>query len=358
MQFSQIPDYQYSNLMKYILHIDCDAFYASCEEIRNPKLKKRPMAVGGLTNKSIITTANYEARKYGIHSAMPVFMARDLCPNLILVKVDHPYYKEKSKEVFDLVKAHASLYEQVSIDEAYIEADLDNPLDFAKNLQEEILAKTLIPISIGISYNKFLAKLASDWNKPYGIKYIGKDDLEKILPDLPVGKVHGIGRRATEKLNRIGIYKVADLLKLDRVFLESLFGKGGDYIYDVIRGIDHRPVNPTRDRKSIGKERTFRQNTNDKKNLKEYLRRISDLIEIEMIKKDIQAKTVSIKLKDEYFKNQTRSITLQEPIYQADDIYEEAANLLDEAFKGEYIRLIGISLSNLSDRDVNQLTFL
>lgn len=344
--------------MKYILHIDCDAFYASCEEIRNPKLKKRPMAVGGLSNKSIITTANYEARKFGIHSAMPVFMAKDLCPNLILVKVDHPYYREKSMEVFDLVKAYAKVYEQVSIDEAYIEINLENPLAFAKNLQSEILAKTQIPISIGISYNKFLAKLASDWNKPYGIKYIGKEDVSKILPDLPVGKVHGIGRRATYKLNRIGIYKVADLLKLDKEFLESLFGKGGDYIYGVIRGIDERPVNPTRDRKSIGKERTFSQNTNNIQVLKDYLRKISDLIEIEMVKKDIQAKTISLKLKDENFKNQTRSLTLQEPIYLADDIYLEAIKLLDEAFNGEYIRLIGISLSNLSTRDMNQLSFL
>lgn len=344
--------------MKYILHIDCDAFYTSCEEIRNPKLKKRPMAVGGLSNKSIITTANYEARKFGIHSAMPVFMAKDLCPNLILVKVDHPYYREKSFQVFDLVKAKARLFEQVSIDEAYIEIDLNDPLFFAKSLQKEVLDKTEIPISIGISYNKFLAKLASDWNKPFGIKYIGRDDVGKILPDLPVGKVHGIGRRATEKLNRIGIYKVSDLLKLDKIFLEELFGKGGDYIYNVIRGIDDRPVNTTRDRKSIGKERTFSKNTNDKELLKEYLRKISDLIEIEMIKKDIQAKTVSIKLKDENFKNQTRSITLQEPIFLADDIYIEAGNLLDEAFKGEYIRLIGISLSNLSDRNMNQLSFL
>ena len=344
--------------MKYILHIDCDAFYASCEEIRNPKLKKRPMAVGGLSNKSIITTANYEARKFGIHSAMPVFMAKDLCPNLILVKVDHPYYREKSSQVFDLVKAKARLFEQVSIDEAYIEIDLNDPLFFAKSLQKEVLDKTEIPISIGISYNKFLAKLASDWNKPFGIKYIGRDDVDKILPDLPVGKVHGIGRRATEKLNRIGIYKVSDLLKLDKIFLEELFGKGGDYIYEVIRGIDARPVNPTRDRKSIGKERTFSKNTNDKELLKDYLRKISDLIETEMIKKDIQAKTVSIKLKDENFKNQTRSITLQEPIFLADDIYIEATSLLDEAFKGEYIRLIGISLSNLSDRNMNQLSFL
>ena len=344
--------------MKYILHIDCDAFYASCEEIRNPKLKKKPMAVGGLTNKSIITTANYEARKFGIHSAMPVFMARDLCPNLILVKVEHPYYKDKSIEVFSLVRQYDRVFEQVSIDEAYIEVDLENPLDFAKNLQEEILTKTQIPISIGISYNKFLAKLASDWNKPYGIMYIGKDDVGDILPNLPVGKVHGIGRRATEKLNRIGIYKVADLLKLDKIFLEELFGKGGDYIYGVIRGIDERPVNPTRDRKSIGKERTFSKNTNELEILKKYLRKISDLIEIEMIKKDMQAKTVSIKLKDENFRNQTKSLTLQEPIYLADDIYDEAVNLLNEVFKGEYIRLIGISLSSLSARDINQLSFL
>lgn len=344
--------------MKYIFHIDCDAFYASCEELRNPQLKTRPMAVGGLTNKSIITTANYQARKYGIHSAMPVFMAKDLCPNLVLVKVDHPYYREKSIEVFDLIKFHTNLFEQVSIDEAYVEIDLENATLFAKNLQKQILDETGIPISIGISYNKFLAKLASDWDKPFGIKYIDKKEADRILPDLPVGKVHGIGKRATAKLNNIGIYKVADLLRLDRYFLEELFGKGGDYIYDVIRGVDNRPINPLRDRKSIGKERTFRHNTNDKSVLKDYLRKIADLIEVEMIKKDIRAKTVSIKLKDENFKNQTRSITLQEPIYKATDIYEEAAILLDEAFKGEYIRLIGISLSNLSDMQIDQLTFL
>ena len=344
--------------MKYIFHIDCDAFYASCEELRNPKLKTRPMAVGGLTNKSIITTANYRARKFGIHSAMPVFIAKDLCPNLILVKVDHPYYREKSREVFELIKIHAILFEQVSIDEAYIEIDTKNPKSFAKNLQKQILDETGIPISIGISYNKFLAKLASDWDKPFGIKYIDKKEAERILPDLDVGKVHGIGKRATAKLNNIGIYKVADLLRLDRYFLEELFGKGGDYIYDVIRGIDNRPINPLRDRKSIGKERTFRQNTNDKNILKDYLKNIANLIEIEMIKKDIRAKTVSIKLKDEYFKNQTRSITLQEPIFKADDIYEEACILLDEAFQGDYIRLIGISLSNLSDMNIDQLSFL
>nr|WP_072537763.1 DNA polymerase IV [Anaerococcus mediterraneensis] len=344
--------------MKYIIHIDCDAFYASCEEIRNPKLKNIPMAVGGLSNKSIITTANYKARKFGIHSAMPVFMAKSLCPDLFMVGVDHPYYREKSKEVFAIIKKYAHLFEQVSIDEAYIQIDLDDPIDFAKNLQKEILDKTQIPISIGISYNKFLAKLASDWNKPFGIKYIGHEDVGQILPDLPVGKVHGIGKKSTKKLNDIGIYKVADLLKLDLNFLEELFGKNGSYVYGVIRGIDPRPVNPTRDRKSIGKERTFRENTSDPDILKSYLRKISELIEAEMVKKEIQGKTLSIKLKNAEFKNKNRSITLQEPVYKKEDIYREAVMLFDQTFKGEEIRLIGISLSNLSEKNIDQLSFL
>ena len=341
-----------------IIHVDCDAFYASCEEIRKPNLKNIPMAVGGLTSKSIITTANYEARKYGIHSAMPVFMAKDLCPKLVMVKVDHPYYRKKSAQVFDLVKAHAKLFEQVSIDEAYLEVDIQDPLLFAKNLQKEILTHTQIPVSIGLSYNKFLAKLASDWNKPFGIKYIGEDEVKKILPDLPITKVHGIGKSASKKLNRIGIYRVADLLKLDKTFLEELFGKSGTYIYGVIRGVDPRPINPTRNRKSIGKERTFSQNTKDITILEVHLKNIADLIEKELITKDIQAKTVSLKLKDEFFKNKTRSLTLQEPIYKKEDIYREALGLLDDVFKGQSIRLIGISLSNLSNKELNQLSFL
>lgn len=344
--------------MKYIIHIDCDAFYASCEEIRNPKLKNIPMAVGGLSNKSIITTANYKARKFGIHSAMPVFMAKSLCPDLFMVGVDHPYYREKSKEVFAIIKKYAHLFEQVSIDEAYIQIDLEDPINFAKNLQKEVLDKTQIPISIGISYNKFLAKLASDWNKPFGIKYIGKDDVDQILPNLAVGKVHGIGKKSTKKLNDIGIYKVSDLLKLDLNFLEELFGKNGSYVYGVIRGIDPRPVNPTRDRKSIGKERTFKENTKDPDLLKSYLRKISELIEIEMVKKEIQGKTISIKLKNADFKNKNRSITLQEPIYKKEDIYREAAMLFDQTFRGEEVRLIGISLSNLSQKNIDQLSFL
>lgn len=344
--------------MNNILHIDCDAFYASCEEIRNPRLKNLPVAVGGMSNKSIVTTANYEARKYGIHSAMPVFMAKERCPNLILVPVDHPYYREKSREVFDLIGQYAISLEQVSVDEAYLKVDSEDPVGLAKKIQNEVFTKTQINVSIGISYNKFLAKLASDWNKPHGIKEISREDVPGILKPLGIKKVHGLGSHGVEKLNRIGIYTIDDLLKLDLDYLTDIFGKQGKYIYKVIRGEDDREVNPVRDRKSIGRERTFRVNTNDKEILYGYLDEIAAKVESDMAAKSIQGKTVNLKLKTADFKTHTRSITLQEPIFTKEDIYKASTDLLDEIHDGRSLRLIGISLSKLSDRDLNQLTFL
>lgn len=345
--------------MNNILHIDCDAFYASCEEIRNPKLKSFPVAVGGLSNKSIITTANYKAREFGLHSAMPVFMAKELCPNLILIAVDHPYYREKSMEVFDIIKKYAKDFEQVSIDEAYLLIDSPNPKDLAIEIQKEVLLKTKINVSIGISYNKFLAKLASDWNKPHGIKEISRKDIPEILLDLKISKVHGLGSHGVDKLHNIGIYTIDDLMKLNEEFLIDLFGKHGSYIYNVIRGVDNREVNPTRERKSLGRERTFKENTNNINILNQYLKEISEKIENDLAKKDLQGKTVNIKLKNSNFKTITRAVTLQEPIYKKEDIYEISKDLLKDIYKkGEYIRLIGIFLSKLSSRNSNQLTFL
>ncbi|WP_282929536.1 DNA polymerase IV [Anaerococcus sp. Marseille-Q7828] len=344
--------------MNNILHIDCDAFYASCEELRNPRLKNFPLAVGGLSNKSIITTANYKAREYGIHSAMPVFMAKELCPDLILLKVDHPYYREKSKEVFDIIRDYAINFEQVSIDEAYLQVTSKDPYKLAATIQNEVFDKTKINVSIGISYNKFLAKLASDWNKPHGIKEISKDDLPDILLDLDIKKVHGLGSHGVAKLRKIGIYTIRDLMKLDQEFLIGLFGKHGTYIYNVIRGIDDREINPTRQRKSLGRERTFANNTNDINILNDYLLEISEKIESDLASKDLQGKTVNLKLKNADFKTITRAITLQEPVYKKEEIYRAATDLLKDSYKNEYIRLIGISISKLSDRNSNQLSFL
>ena len=343
--------------MNKILHIDCDAFYASCEEIRNPKLKNYPMAVGGLSNKSIITTANYKAREFGIHSAMPVFIAKQLCPKLIMIKVDRNYYKEKSKEVFEIIESYSHIKEQVSIDEAYIYIDNDKDKKIlAKKIQNHVLKQTGIGVSIGISYNKFLAKLASDWNKPFGIKEINKDDVPFILEDLDIKKVHGLGNRSVEKLKDIGIYKIKDLLKLDQEFLETLFGKQGRYIYKVIRGEDKRKVETHSKRKSIGREFTFRKNTKDKKILYSYIDEISKRIENDLKVKNIKAYTINLKIKTEYFKTHTKSFTLLSPISKKQEISKIAKELLDQIISNEKLRLIGISLSNLSKKDHKQLT--
>lgn len=345
--------------MNNILHIDCDAFYASCEELRNPKLKNKAIAVGGLSNKSVITTANYNARKYGIHSAMPVFIAKEKCPDLIIIPVDRKFYIDKSREVFSIVKAYAKIFEQVSIDEAYIQIDnVDKVEIFAKNLQEEILKKTGIGISIGISYNKFLAKISSDWNKPHGIKTISKEDIPDILLDLKISKVHGIGKKGVDKLENIGIYKISDLLKLEKDFLIDLFGKNGSYIYNVIRGIDNRQVSPRSLRKSIARETTFNKNTKDKNKLYNYLLKLSQYLEKDLEIKNLQAKTVNIKVKYDNFQNHTKSLTLQEPIYKKDEIYKISKDLLDSIYDDKYIRLIGISLSKLSSKGLNQLSFI
>lgn len=362
-----------------ILHIDCDAFYASCEELRRPDLKEKPLAVGGLSNKSVITTANYPARKYGVRSAMPVFMAREKCPNLIILPVDRKYYKEKSMEVFEIVKKYAHVFEQVSIDEAYIEIDEDSfrkNISFIKyyknkyriknmsakllalSLQEEIFQRTGINVSIGLSYNKFLAKLASDRNKPHGFKEISFEDMPEILEDLPISKVHGIGKKTEVRLKNIGIYKISDLMRLDQDFLYENFGKNGLYIYQVIRGRDKRKVQATSVRKSMARETTFRENTNDKKILYSYLDILARELESDLAAKNIQGKTINIKIKSEDFKTQTKSLTLQEPIHSYQDIYDLSKDLLDQIQENKYLRLIGISLSNLSDRKFNQLSFI
>lgn len=344
--------------MNDILHIDCDAFYASCEELRNPKLKDKAIAVGGLSNKSIITTANYKARQYGIHSAMPVFMARELCPNLILIPVDHKYYRQKSKEVFDIIRPFGEILEQVSIDEAYLKINSNNPLSLAQKIQNEVYNKTKIGVSIGVSYNKFLAKLASDWNKPKGIKEISREDLPEILLDLDISKVHGLGNHGVEKLQKIGIYKISDLMKLDLSYLKNAFGKQGEYIYKVIRGEDNRKVKESRLRKSIGRERTFRANTKNKDVLENYLKQIAEKLEDDMNKNNLMGKTVNLKVKNSNFKIYSKSKTLQEPICKNKDIYHISKELLDEIYKGEEIRLIGISISKLSKKETNQLSFL
>lgn len=344
--------------MRTILHVDIDAFYASVEEIDDPSIKGKPVVVGGKSDHGIVTTANYEARKYNIHSAMPMFMAKNLCDNLIIKPMRRPRYLEKSKEVFDILKTYSSKIEKVSIDESYLDiTGLGYNNDIIYKLQQEVFDKTKLTVSIGLSYNKFLAKLASDWNKPCGIKIITKDNIPDILLPLDINKVHGIGRKSENKLKSLGINKVSDLYELPESFLTELFKKKGEEIYDRIRGIDNREVETNVTRKSLGTETTF-EITSSRDILKNYLKDFSEEISEDLIYKEISGYTLTLKLKNENFKTKTRSKTYLSPIYDACDIYNKGIEIFDETYTGEKIRLIGLTVSKLENINIRQLNFL
>lgn len=341
-----------------ILHIDLDAFYASVEEQDNPHLKGKPIIVGDSSNHGVVTTANYKARKYGVHSAMPAFIARQLCPNGIFLPVRMGRYKEVSGQIFSIYYEFTDLVEPVSIDEAYLDiSELNmNSLDVSNEIKRKVYKRTGLTISVGISYNKFLAKLASDWNKPNGLKIISHDMIPDILSPLEVRKVHGIGPKSAERLNKIGIYTIEDLLGLDEEFLVEFFGKYGNEIYHRVRGIDNRPIDTKRERKSLGTESTF-EDTDDKELLKSYLYEFSLEIESALDKDHYQGKTICLKVKYEDFKTITRSKTLLHYIKSANEIYEVATSLLDNIDFLKKVRLIGITISNLSSSDMEQLSF-
>lgn len=343
------------------LHIDLDAFYASVEELDNPKLKGKPMVVGGQSQRGIITTANYEARAYGLHSAMPIFKAVKLCPNVIVVPVRHNRYEEMSKEVFNILKNFSNRIEQMSIDEGCLDIshiENINPLNLAQNIQNEVYKKTKLTVSIGISYNKFLAKMASDWNKPKGIKIITKEMIPNILLDLPINKIAGIGKKSEEKLHKLGIYKVKELMNLNREILEYHFGKLGLVIYDRIRGIDNREIETSRTRKSLGIERTF---SNDIDNIQDIRNKIMDFskdLSKDLQNRKIVGKTISIKIKFNDFKVITRSITLESHRNDFNEIYHNANFLLDNIKINKPIRLLGLTMSNLQNDNIKQLYFV
>lgn len=340
------------------LHLDMDAFYASVEERDNPSLKGKPVIVGGRSNRGIVTTCNYEARKFGVHSAMPIFMAKELCPNGIFISGRMSRYQEVSKQVFTILRGISSKIEPLSIDEAYMDISQIplRPEQIRDLIKEKVYRKTGLTLSIGVSYNKFLAKLASDWNKPNGFMIITEEMMPDILFPLSIKKVYGIGAKSQKKLNAIGIYTIEDLYSLEEGLLVDLFGKGGVEIYERIRGIDRRQIETSRERKSIGVERTFRP-TRDRKVLMNYLKDFSYELEMDLSKKDLHGKTLTVKIKDEDFISHTKSKTYNHYIYEGDEIYSLATALFQDIVYDKSLRLIGISLSNLLDKSMEQLSF-
>lgn len=345
--------------MATILHVDMDAFFAAVEILDRPSLSHVPLAVGGDHPSGIVATASYAARKYGIHSAMPMFMAKSLCPDLVVVPARKGRYSEKSREVFAILASYGYPLEQVSIDEAYLDLTKEErPVPTARAMQERVRKETGLSMSCGLSYNKFLAKLASDMDKPAGFTVIERKDAPAILAALPVGKIHGIGEKTEEKLHHLGIHTGADLKALEREFLEREFGKSGRLLYERIRGIDRRKVETERKRKSIGCEETFRGNR-DRDFFVEKLAAYSRETAENMEKKGFAgAYTVTVKIKTADFEIHTKSRTFERPVVGADALYDAASTLFFSLYEGEKLRLLGLSASNLVQTATRQLRFL
>jgi len=343
-------------MKRNIIHVDMDAFFASVEQMDNPSLKGKPVIVGGLSGRGVVSTASYEARKYGVHSAMPMYKAKALCPEGIFLPVRHERYKEVSDKIFEILYGYTDVIEPVSIDEAYLDVTGGDAIETAKSIKEEVFKKTSLTVSVGVSYNKFLAKLASDWNKPDGLMIITMDMVPEILKPLPVVKVHGIGKKSADKLNSIGVYTVADLLNLTRDQLIKLFGKFGSEIFDMIRGIDDRPVETYRETKSIGRETTLMSDTTDKDVLKKYILEFSKEVSSSLKKHGLYAKTVTVKYKTADFKTYTRSKTCNDIISSEKEISGLACKIIDSIDIKEPLRLIGVSVSNLTEGTARQIS--
>lgn len=343
---------------RVIIHVDMDAFFASVEVIDNPSLKGKPVMVGGTTERGVVATCSYEARAFGVHSAMPAYIAKAKCPNGIFLPVRYERYKEVSNIIFNIFYEITPYVEPLSIDEAYLDITAleKDPLQIAQYIKTRVKRETGLNISVGISYNKFLAKLASDWNKPNGLKVIEKKEVPEILYSLPVKKVYGLGEKSAKRLNDIGIFTVKELYSLPQSLLVELFGKFGVEIYERIRGVDKREVKVSRERKSVGRETTLKTDTDDKEQLKVYIKAFAKSVSETMQNKNVSGKNITLKIKTSSFVNHTKSKTLLHYISSKEDIYEETCNILEDIEFKEKIRLIGISVSSLKENSIEQLS--
>ena len=344
-----------------ILHVDMDAFFASVEQNDNPELRGKPVIVGGISERGVVSTCSYEARKYGVHSAMPIFMAKEKCPNAVFVSGRYGRYTKVSQDIFKILNEVTPIIEQVSIDEGYLDISgsrFTSGLEAARYIKNKVYREVGLTISVGISYNKFLAKLASDWNKSNGIKVISKDMVPDILLPLPISRIHGLGKVSVGKLNNMGIYYIRDLYKMPKEFYIEYLGKNGLEIYERIRGIDNRKIETVRERKSIGKERTLKFDTNKKEELLEYIKEFSYEIEDILSRKNISGKTVTLKYKTKDFENHTRSKTLNHYLSTNKEIYNTAKEILENEEFEENVRLIGVSISSFKETQIEQMTLL
>ena len=344
-----------------------DAFFAAVEQRDNPDLRGKPIAVGGGEQRGVITTASYEARVFGIKSAMPGFKARRLCPDIIFVPPRFDAYKSISLQVRDIFKEYTDLIEPLSFDEAFLDVtknkkDIDQGMDVARQIMDQVFEETQLTCSAGVSYCKFLAKLASDYRKPNGLTVIHPDRAAIFIEQLPINKFFGIGKVTAAKMEAMDIHTGADLKKVSKLELAQRFGKMGNYYYNIVRGIDNRPVEPARIRKSLAVERTLEHDLSTLEEITPVLDRIIDKFYERLQAADNFGRTLTLKLKTSEFQIITRSKSMDFFIKDKSEISSMAFELLEENIDAfDRIRLIGLTASNLekekNEIDDGQLAF-
>mgnify|MGYP000356010895 CR=1 len=340
-----------------IIHVDMDAYYASVAELDNPELRGKAIAVGGSEDRGVVSAASYEARKFGVKSAMSSFLAKKKCPHLIFVKSDFDRYKEISSKVRSIFYDYTDLVEPLSLDEAYLDVTDNkkgNPSanDIAREIRERIYIETGLRASAGISINKFIAKVASDINKPNGQKTIHPEEVLSFLEALPVNKFYGVGKVTASKMYNLGIFKGKDLKKKSLEELITLFGKSGTHYYNIVRGIHNSAVKPNRIRKSIAAERTFSENLSSEIFMIEKLDKIADELEKRMKKTDTKGKTITLKIKYSDFTQQTRSKTKTTFMQTKKEFFPVVKELLYQDKLVNSVRLLGLSFGNLNTEKI------
>jgi DNA polymerase-4 len=342
---------------KQIIHLDMDAFYPSVEALDNPELRGKPVIVGGSKERGVVSSASYEARKFGVHSAQPMATAMQLCPNGIVVPVRMARYQEVSEQVFEIFHIFTPLVEPLSIDEAFLDVTgssrlFGSPIEIAKKIKQKIVEKTGLTISAGVATSKFVAKVASDMEKPDGLTIVARDKVREFLDPLPIKKMWGAGKVTQKALARIGIHTFKDLRLASVEVLEKEFGKHGRHMHQLSLGIDPRDVVTLHDIKSIGHEDTYSKDILDLEPAKRELLSLANRVARRMRRKGLEGKTITLKVKYSDFKLITRSVTLHHYTNDSADMFSNVCSLLEKTAVGKRpVRLLGISLSNLADTD-------
>jgi DNA polymerase-4 len=346
-------DYSEKKTKRKIIHIDMDAFYASVEQRDFPEFRGKALAVGGSPDgRGVVATASYEARKFGVCSAMSSRTALQLCPHLLFTKPRFETYKEVSQRIREIFSRYTDLIEPLSLDEAYLDVsedkmNIDSAIDIAKAIKEAIKNELKLTASAGVSVNKFIAKIASDINKPDGLTFIGPSKIICFMEALPVDKFFGVGKVTALKMKNLGLFYGSDLKKLSESEMQKHFGKTGKFFYQIVRGFDDRPVNANRISKSIGAEDTFENDIDDLEILKKEIEKLASIVHDRLIAKNKEGKTLTLKVKYSDFSLITRSHTFINYIADQKTIFENAVELLNKIdLEDKKIRLLGVTLSN------------